>query len=130
MEEHSHSREERLKSRKQIESLFASGSSIKKFPVLLIWKENRHENGIVMQTGFTASKRNFKHAVDRNHIKRQMFEVFRCNKHKLIEQLTSMDKHVDIMWVYTGRELPDFAELSRKIIFILERFSSEHPFSD
>lgn len=130
MEAHSHSREERLKSRKQIELLFASGSPIKKFPVLLIWKESRHENGVVLQTGFTVSKRNFKHAVDRNHIKRQMFEVFRCNKHKLIEQLSSLDKHVDIMWVYTGRELPDFAELSSKIIFLLERFSSEHPFSD
>lgn len=130
MEEHAHSREERLKSRTQIEQLFASGSSIKKYPLLLVWKESSHATGNVLQTGFTVSKRNFKHAVDRNRIKRQMFEVFRCHKHTLTSQLQTLNKHVDIMWIYTGRELPDFTELESKILFLLDRFSKEHPFSE
>ncbi|MFT5183794.1 MAG: ribonuclease P protein component [Flavobacteriales bacterium] len=130
MENHAHSRDARLKSKKQIEELFASGSSIKKYPLLLVWRESSHEAENVLQTGFTVSKRNFKHAVDRNRIKRQMLEVFRCHKHPLIGQLKTLNKHVDIMWIYTGRELPDFTDLESKILFLLDRFSREHPFSE
>jgi len=72
---------EKLKSRKTIELLFSEGKTITKFPIKVFFLPI--ENTEFTQAGFTVPKRNFKSAVDRNRIKRQMREAYRLQKHLL-----------------------------------------------
>jgi ribonuclease P protein component len=98
---------ERLKSRKQIDVLFAKGKHLPSFPVRLIYQlSDAGESGV--QAGFTASKKNFKKAVDRNRIKRLLREAYRLQKADLAAEANAAHKKVDIFLVYTGKALVDF----------------------
>ena len=61
---------EKLKSRKQIDDLFARGKSFAIPPIRVSFQFLPAQEKPVFQAGVTASKRNFKKAVDRNRIKR------------------------------------------------------------
>lgn len=71
---------EKLKSRKIIKRIFEEGKTIKSYPVLLRYLEIDDENSKI---GVSVSKRNFKRAVDRISIKRQLREAYRLNKTEL-----------------------------------------------
>ena len=76
------SKEEKLKSRKQIGLLFEKGESIKQFPIRIKYlKLSDAEN--LPKIAFSVPKRNFKLAVDRIRIKRLLRESYRKNKHIL-----------------------------------------------
>jgi len=73
---------EKLNSEKIIAGLFQSGVFVSKYPLranLLVTP--LPVEGVPVQVVFTASKRKFKRAVDRNFVKRRLREVYR--KHKL-----------------------------------------------
>src|SRR5689334_5548279 len=77
---------ERLKSRKQIEALFAGGKSVSVFPVRAVYELlPAEEPGL--KVGVSASKRYFKKAVDRNRIKRLLRETYRLQKEELVLQV-------------------------------------------
>ena len=68
-----------------------------------------------VQVAFTAPKRNFKSAVERNKIKRLMKEVYRKNKAGLYSFVK--DKHVQValLIVYTGKVIPKYSEVEVKL---------------
>tara|TARA_R110001583_G_scaffold35585_3_gene118234 strand:+ start:41025 stop:41411 length:387 start_codon:yes stop_codon:yes gene_type:complete len=115
-------KDEKLKSKKAIEQLFAEGSRIKSFPLQLIYLKTTHHSEALVQAGFTVPKRAVKLAVDRNRIKRIMREVYRKNKHLFSENLK---EHYVFMFIYmTNKELKhDDLELSIKNIS--EKFSTK-----
>ncbi|MEP7256749.1 MAG: ribonuclease P protein component [Flavitalea sp.] len=114
---------ERLKSRKLIELLFKEGKSFAIFPVR-VYQLETEELSVSLQAGFTASSRSFKKAVDRNRIKRVMREAYRLQKHPLNTLLEHKNKKLCLFFIYTGRELPDTAEIKEKINLILNRVMS------
>lgn len=63
-----------------------------------------------MRAGVSASSRNFSKAVDRNRVKRLLRETYRLQKHLVAPHL-SADKGVDLFFVYTDKQLPDFLPL-------------------
>lgn len=89
-------KKEKLKSRKIIKHIFEQGESIKTYPILIRYVENDQE---YPQVGVSVSKRNFKNAVDRNRIKRQLREAYRLHK----GQLTNKGKNHSIMILYIGK---------------------------
>ncbi|WP_127845991.1 ribonuclease P protein component [Psychroflexus aestuariivivens] len=89
---------EKLKSRKLIQSLFESGQSLKKYPILIRFQKIETELNSV---GVSVSKRNFKSAVDRIRIKRQLREAYRLNKHKIYNRT---DSRFAIMIIFIGRK--------------------------
>ncbi|WP_024768594.1 ribonuclease P protein component [Aquimarina macrocephali] len=111
-------KKERLKSKKEIELLFSEGKSISKYPVRLVYKKSNFEENIKIRAGVSASKRNFKKAVDRNCIKRLMRESYRKNKY-IVPNTTHQ---FTFMFLFSGKEIPEYSLIESKIKGILQKF--------
>ncbi len=110
----------KLKSKKLIGSLFENGSSVKAFPLLLVYR-NVMEIDVDFQVGFSVSKRNFKHAVDRNRIKRLLREYFRKNKYIFSKQ----DKQFLFMFIFTGKTMPTYDDVSKAMDKIARKLEQQ-----
>ena len=91
---------EKLKSRSVINQLFVKSSIVTQHPIRLLSLSLSDEFSNI-QVGVTVSKRNFKHAVNRNRIKRQLREAYRINQH-IIKGKTAKPHAFMIMFV--GKE--------------------------
>lgn len=120
---HSLGKEERLKSRKQIDSLFESGKKITVFPFRLMYQ--RQGDGFDLKAGFTVSSRNFPRAVDRNRIKRLTREAYRLQKLPLREVLLKNKQRVHLFFIYTGRDIPDSVQVNKCILLLLEKLVNQ-----
>lgn len=110
-------KENKIKSRLEIESLYEKGSKLKAFPIKLIYLLEP-ESGSKLKSAFAVPKRSFKLAVNRNKIKRRMREAFRLNK-GIIED--KFEGRLLLMFVVQGSESPSFQEIQDKIILLLQR---------
>ena len=107
-------KEEKLKSRKQIEQLFREGKSSSVYPLRLLWIPQNNER--FLQCGVSVSSRYFKHAVDRNKIKRRMREAYRLNKHVLEQTLLEKDMKLSLFWIYSAKTILPFTEIQSACI--------------
>lgn len=114
---------EHLKSEKAIEALFKEGRTLKRFPLLVVYSFFPSEQKPLIQAGFSVSKRRFRSAVDRNRIKRLMREAYRLQKSGLYERLAENPVHIQMMFIFSGNELPDFPLVALKISELIERLS-------
>lgn len=114
---------ERLKSRKQIEQLFNDGQrfNVSSFRVFYSFLEKSNAIGSPLQAGFAAGSRNFKTAVDRNRIKRLIKEAWRLQKNELKDQLRQQSRGLNVFLIYTGKELPAYSEVFESIKKIATR---------
>ena len=112
---------ERLKSRKSIEQLFNEGKKIVSAPyrVLYIHSPSIDKPSLLFGTGVSA--KNFKKAVDRNRIKRLTREAYRLQKNTLHEKIKSNNIQMNIFFIYTGKELPLYDEVYKKVGAILKK---------
>ena len=119
-------RDQRLKSRKQIERVFREGKSMNVFPFRVYFFIQPLVGGRqALQTGVGASRRNFKKAVDRNRIKRLTREAYRLKKESLALLLKERQLSLSLFFIYTGKELPDYRLVSGKIAVALEKIMKE-----
>lgn len=111
---------EKLKSRKQIEQLFTEGKSVSKYPLRLVYikTENQEEP---FQISVSVSKKYFKKAVDRNYFKRVLRETYRLNQHLLKENL---NQSYAFMFLYQSKDRLSFEEINQKTIELFEKFHS------
>ncbi len=115
-------KEEKLKQKKQIETLFGEGNTIGQYPVRLFYLQIDSENlEQFTRTGVSVSKRNFKNAVDRNKIKRLLREAYRKNKY-LVNQPDG--NRYWLMLVYVGKELPELKTLETAVIKALKKLKN------
>ena len=124
MTDFSFKRAERLKSHTVIASLFEKrGEAIGKYPLLLVWKEmEERKSDFPVQFALSVSKRKFKRAVDRNHLRRRVRESYRLNKHTLYEGLGEESKQFAFMFIYTGKEMFEYADIEKSMQKIIQRF--------
>jgi len=116
-------RNERLKSRKQIEQLFSEGKNFPSFPfrIYYVLKPLVNESSSNLQFGTGVSGKNFKRAVDRNRIKRLTREAYRLQKKQLQETLKQKKLQLNIFFIYTSKELPLFDLVKEKVNVILNK---------
>jgi ribonuclease P protein component len=112
---------ERLKSRKQIDALFAGGRSITRFPVRLRYQLcPRPEGAPPVQAGVSVSRKAFKRAVDRNRIKRQLREAYRLQKAPLLQTVSKTDRQVVLFLIYTGKDQQPFDAIVSAVTHCLD----------
>jgi ribonuclease P protein component len=114
---------EHLKSRKQIEQLFAGGPSFFTHPLKVYWHLNAIEGAELpaIKVGVSASKRNFKKAADRNRVKRLIRETYRLNKDRLQQSPEKNSFSLEIFFIYVDKTLPTFDVLEVKMKACLTR---------
>lgn len=115
-------KKEKLKSRKLIEQLFAEGESVSKFPLKLFYIPASFEEDVKIKATVSVSKRNFRSAVSRNHIKRLMREAYRLNKYIAAENIESQYAFI---FLYLSKEKPTFELIEKKMQTLLKEFADK-----
>jgi ribonuclease P protein component len=83
--------------------------------------KNHKQQTINIKAGVSVSKKNFKHSVDRNRIKRLLREAYRLHKHTLMEKLADKQVTLEVFFVFTDRSLPTFSLVEEKMKYCLRR---------
>lgn len=113
-------RASKLKSKVLVDALFAKGKAISSYPIRLIYLPSE-EAVLTPKVLFSVSKRNFKKAVDRNRIKRQLHELYRLHQAPFF---VNNDKRVAFLaFIYTGKEKLAYSVVEKKLILALERLT-------
>ena len=102
-------RAEKLKNKKTIDTMFASGKSVTANGVRAVYVPS--ETSIA---GFSVSKKLHKRAVDRNRIKRLMRESYRLNR-------SLIKKPLAVMFIYALPSMPTQAQATEAIVRCLNR---------
>jgi ribonuclease P protein component len=118
-------KDERLSRRKIIESLHQRGASIKTPAIILVYELTELPVTFPAQVMFSASKRIFKRAHDRNRVKRLLREAYRKQKHIVYTSLSAANKQAALHFIFTGRQIPNQPYAFGKILELIKRFDDE-----
>ncbi|MCT4629782.1 ribonuclease P protein component [Winogradskyella sp.] len=114
-----YSKKDKLKSKKVIEQLFSEGKAITAYPLRLIYLNTEHEDGSILKTGVSVSKRLHKTAVSRNKIKRLLREAYRLNKPLYFNNSSTS---YAFMILYLSKDGTTFEGLNGKMKLLFEKF--------
>jgi ribonuclease P protein component len=119
-------KDERLSSKKLIELLFSKGQSFKFHPFRVVWLRLGQPLPAPVQVLISVSKKTFRHAVDRNFIKRRIREAYRCNKLPFYSFLNASNEYCLLALIYTGPRMVSSEEAEQKIILVLNRLQKDY----
>ncbi len=91
---------QKLCKRSDIQYLLSNGQTLFTYPLLCKYIKVAKQNEEV-QVAVVVSKKRFKHAVDRNRVKRLIRETYRKNKQPLFAMLADKDFSLHAMFIYT-----------------------------
>lgn len=131
MRKHTLPAEAKLKQRKIIQALFSEGQSYGIPPIRAIWiplqapAQGKH-TAIV---GFTAPRKTYKKAVQRNKLKRQLRALWQLNREVLLTPLKEAhpDSRWAIMFIYTGKFMLPYAEMEASFKTLLKKLGRKMP---
>ena len=111
---------EHLCKRSAIDNLFErGGKGFLAYPVKVTYK--LVEDDQTVRLLIIAQKKRFKHAVDRNKIKRQLREAYRKQKHELVDFVAKNGLHLHIAMMYIDNKILPHYVVERKIKASLDK---------
>ena len=126
---------ERLNSKLAIDKLFAGGNaSTVAFPLRIVYMRVNIEqkNGVDVKDVdppvsilVSVPKKRFRHATDRNRMKRLVREAYRLNKHILWDALKDKDYKLAIAFVCITDNLPTFRAVNKSMVKALTQISEK-----
>ena len=112
------SKEERMSSKLLINELFGGteSRSLVAFPLRLVYMKHDRDNEKQFAASILISvpKRHFKHAVDRNRVKRQVREAYRHHKQILTEKV-QQEQTLAIAFIWLADELYESATVEKSV---------------
>ena len=112
---------EHLKSKRVIEQVYANGASVTSYPMRAIFIEQPvEEQEPTASILINVSKKRFRHAVDRNLVKRRIREAYRTSKHPFIEALENNGKKMAVAIIYIDNKHNSTAFIRKKMGKLLE----------
>lgn len=107
---------ERLCGEIAVSRLFAEGQAFIVYPYRVVYKKVplTYQNECV-RVLMSAPKKRFKHAVDRNLIKRRMREAYRLHKQDLYTVMLEKDFKLQLAFNYVANEALSFADMEIKM---------------
>ena len=117
---------EHLKSKSIVDRVYANGVSVTAYPLRAVFLELQpHEQEAVATILISVAKKRFRHAVDRNLVKRRIREAYRTSKHPFIEALENKDKKMAVAILYIDTRHNSTAFIRKKMIKLLESIISK-----
>ena len=116
---------ERMVSNLLIEALFDNGKSrsVSAFPLRAVYHTTElREGSAPVQVLISVPKKRFRHAVDRNRVKRQIREVWRHHKDLIWQQIPD-DKMMLVGLVWLSDSHFPTIEVEKRVVSILQRIS-------
>ena len=121
---------ERLNSKKLIERLFAGGNkSFPAFPLRVVYmpitpEENTADASILI----SVPKKRFKHAVDRNQVKRQIREAYRHHKYILLDALKQKETPTKMIlaFIWLDNKIHDSKEVEYKVKKLFQHIAEDN----
>ena len=112
---------EHLKSKKTIEKLYAEGTSVTAFPLRAVFIEQETEEQEPQAAILiSVAKKRFRHAVDRNLVKRRIREAYRTSKHSFVAALQNKGKKMAVAILYIDTRHNSTAFIKRKMEKLLD----------
>ena len=120
-------KQERLVSRRLMETLFSGSQSVAAFPLRAVYiiKERTHGEEPV-QLLISVSKKHFHHAVDRNRVKRQVREAYRHNK-SLIYPALSEKQQLLLAVIWLSDMQTSTTKVEKRLTSLLRRIAEKLP---
>lgn len=112
---------EHLKSKRVIDKLYAEGTSVTAFPLRAVFiGQQPDEQEPTAAILINVAKRRFRHAVDRNLLKRRIREAYRTGKHDFIETLENNNRKIAVAIMYIDTKKSSTEHLCRKMERLLQ----------
>lgn len=109
--------------------MFGQGNLLKVYPLRVLYlledKAQDKPEEALFEVLFSAPKRRFKHAHDRNYIKRLMREVLRKHKGPLLDVLALRNKKLLFSLTFIADERPTYQLLEQKLCKALDQLIKE-----
>lgn len=123
------SKQDRLKSKKVIDSLFVDGQSQFTYPLKLSYKLLPLQEGeSPLLFSVAVPKKKIRLAVRRNKIKRRIREAYRLHKFPLQECVSTMQKQqLVLMFIYIANEVVTYKVIEKSVSQILKKLVNEIP---
>ena len=118
-------KEERIVSNLLIETLFEKGNSrsLTAYPLRAVYLRTEHREGCApVQLLISVPKKKFKHAVDRNRVKRQIREAYRKNK-ALLECTVTEGQMLLIAIIWLSDKHFATNEVEKRVISLLKQMA-------
>lgn len=120
----SYNKEEKLKSKKQLDKLFENGKSFVIFPIKVLYDVPALQDNII-KTSVGVSSKHFKKAVQRNRVKRLLREAYRTEKQPLHIHLNNNKKQVTVFLLFIDKVMPQYDVIKIKMKLCIQRLIQE-----
>jgi ribonuclease P protein component len=114
---------ERLCSKKQIDVLFEKGQTLSAYPIKIIFLERKNEAASAVMAMFVVPKKKFKHANDRNKLKRRMRESYRLQKNEFYNSVGGAK--LDLALLYYGNKTEEYDTIFKAISKLLNNLTKQ-----
>lgn len=118
-------KEERLCSKKSLDLLFKNGSSFLVYPFRITYLFVDEPHQYPAQVVINVAKKRYKHAVDRNLIKRRTREAYRLQKELLYSHLRDHTPLLLLSLQFIGKEKYEYDFFAKKLNIALKKLISQ-----
>jgi len=119
-------KEERLKSNLAIQNLLKTGKSLSNYPFKIYWNiSGDDQQKYPARIAISVPKRKFRHAVDRNLMKRRIREAYRLNKNIIYSPLQQKKSKIILIVLFISGEIVTSAVLMTSMNELLHRLANK-----